>query len=260
MQYSGARRYGKRRARSGSTAVHGGNGTIGRVSVLTRDRRRPPQAARIQQPESAPGIQLDTAELQCLRQEITTRITLMNGIIALELATIGTGLTAISRANFVLVGLAAASSFLWLLWMDQSLYTYKIAAYLAVELAPRLGELVQRPVLGWEGFVRLIEANGESSEHALYPHSAGKKRHLRFSGRHAEWYVPLLFLVTPLLLLARYTVEAHRSAVLIAAACVVGGSIWVYTVTRFALLTHDIKVLNDAILTARARQTGSQPS
>lgn len=227
--------------------------------MLTRDQRRPPRAARIQQPESAPGIALDTAELQSLRQEITTRITLMNGIIALELATIGTGLTAISQADFILVGLAAASSFLWLLWMDQSLYTYKIAAYLAVELAPRLGELVRRPVLGWEGFVRLIEANGESSEHALYPYSSGTKRRLRFSGRHAEWYVPLLFLVTPLLLLARYTVEAHKSAFSIAAACVVGGSVWVYTVTRFTLLMRDISVLNDAILAARTRQIGAQP-
>ncbi len=67
------------------------------------------------------GIGLDSAEVQCLRQEITTRITLMNAVIGLELAVLSTGLTIISKPTYVLAGLGAASIFLWLLWMDLSL-------------------------------------------------------------------------------------------------------------------------------------------
>jgi hypothetical protein len=158
------------------------------------------QAAQESRQEATAGVELDSAEAQCLRQEITSRITLINAVIALELAVFSTGLTIITKPTYVLAALAAASSFLWLLWMDQSLYTYKIAAYLSVELAPRLSQLARRPVLGWETFLRRIETNGADSSRALYPGAAGHGRHLMYSGRHAEWYVPLVFAVTPPLL------------------------------------------------------------
>jgi hypothetical protein len=52
-------------------------------------------------------------------------------------------LAVIGKSAVVLAVLAAISSFLWLLWTDRSLSILKIAAYLGIELAPRLTELVQ---------------------------------------------------------------------------------------------------------------------
>jgi hypothetical protein len=208
------------------------------------------QIATKPQRDAAAGIELDSAEAQCLRQEITTRITLMNALIALELAALGTGLTTISKPTYVLAALGAASSFLWLNWMDQSLYTYKIAAYLTVELAPRLSQLAQRPVLGWETFLRRIEANGEKSGQGLYPGAHGRGRHLKYAGRHAEWYVPLLFAVTPPLLVALYVTDTRDSLARVLPTCLAAGFMWAYTVIRFALLIHDISVFNDAIVAA----------
>lgn len=218
-------------------------------SVL-RNGQRKTQAVQNPRPDTVLSFELDTTEAQGLRQEITTRITLMNALIALELATLGTGLAVISKPSFLLVGMGAASSFLWLLWMDQSLYTYKIAAYLSVELAPRLSQLARRRVLGWEAFLRHIESNGEKSRQALYPHTAGGGRQLLHCGRHAEWYVPMLFAVTPPWLLALYIISSHDKPTPILTACLVGGSMWIYTIIRFALLMHDIRVFNKAIAAA----------
>lgn len=220
------------------------------IPSLLRNAVAGARAAQAPAGETTASAELDSAEAQCLRQEITTRITLMNAVIALEIATLGTGLTVISRPTYVLAALGAASSFLWLLWMDQSIYTYKIAAYLSVELAPRLSRLARRPVLGWETFLRRIEANGDMSRRALYPGPARTGRCLRHSGRHAEWYVPLLFAVTPPLLLALYVIDTSDSLARVLPACLAGGSMWAYTIIRFVLLILDIKVLNDAIAKA----------
>lgn len=222
--------------------------------MWSSSRRKPTYVRAVQDPgqESAAGYEFDSAEVQCLRQEITTRITLMHAIIALELAVLGVGLTAIAKPTYVMAALAAASSFLWLLWMDQSLYTYKVAAYLSVELAPQLSQLARRPVLGWETFLRRIEASGQKSSRALYPGAAGRGRRLLYSGRHAEWHVPLIFAVTPPLLLAIFVVDTRDSLMQVLAACLTAGLLWAFTIIRFALLIHDINVLNNAITATKA--------
>lgn len=222
--------------------------SVRKVAGMSHAARRVDRATTL-------GADLDSAEAQCLRQEITTRITLMNAVIALEAAALGAGLSFISKPSYILAALAASSSFLWLLWMDQSIYTYKIAAYLAVELAPRLSQLAQRPVLGWERFLRCLEANSEISRRALYPDPDIDGRPLRFSGRHAEWYVPLLFAVTSPLLLFLYVVDTRDSLTRVLPACMAAGTLWAYTVIRFTLLSLDIKVINDAILAATPRQS-----
>ena len=197
--------------------------------------------------DTVAGVGIAVSEVQCLRQEITTRITLMNAIVALELTALGGGLAIIGRPTYVLAALAAASSFLWLQWMEQSLYTYKIAAYLAVELAPLLSQLAGHPVLGWEEFLRRIEGNGERSRRALYPGPVRRGRRLVHSGRYGEWYVPLLFAFTPPLLLTLYAADTRDSLARLLPACAAVGVMWLYTIISFVLIMRDIKVLNHAI-------------
>lgn len=195
-------------------------------------------------------IGIAIAEAQCLREEITTRITLMNAVVGLELAALGVGLSIVSKPTYVLAALGAASSFLWLLWMDQSLYTYKIASYLAIRLAPRLSQLTGYPVLGWETFLRRIEGNGEMSHRALHPDPSRHARGLLYSGRHAEWYIPMLFVATPPLLLTLYITDTRDSLIRLLSACLATGFMWVYTVIRFVLLIRNIRILNEAISAA----------
>lgn len=70
---------------------------------------------------------LGAAELHELRHEITTHFTLSNALVAVELAACGTGISVLNRSAFFLAGLALISSFLWVLWIDHSLQTHKIA-------------------------------------------------------------------------------------------------------------------------------------
>jgi hypothetical protein len=53
-----------------------------------------------------------------------------------------------------------------MLWIDQAAQTWKIAAYIAIELAPRLGE-VHPGALGWEAFVRRLDKGREHAREAL---------------------------------------------------------------------------------------------
>jgi hypothetical protein len=200
----------------------------------------------------ADAADVDIAEVQCLRQEITTRITLEHALVALELAALGTGLTLGGTAVYVLAALAAISSFLWLLWMDQSLSTYKIAAYLAVEVAPRLTSQVGHPVLGWESFLRLIDASGPGSRKALYPRATGGRRYLVRSGLRADLYTPILFGGTPPVLLALYALARHAGPGGIWTGCAAGGLLWLYAISRFADFVHNAKVLDSAIAVSRS--------
>ncbi|WP_019631440.1 hypothetical protein [Actinomadura atramentaria] len=192
---------------------------------------------------------IDVAEIQSLRQEITARIGFMNAIIGLELAAAGTGLTLLHQSGHVLGALAAVSSFLWLLWMDQCLSSYKIAAYLAVDLAPRLSAAAGRPVLGWETFLRRVESGRAASARALSgagaPRAAGLIRAVR-----SDWYVPLLFAAVPLGLLGFYTAAMHDHRVGTSAGTVIAafaGAMWLLALIRFADFVRSTHVLDRAI-------------
>lgn len=207
----------------------------------------------------ADAADVDVAEVQCLRQEITTRITLLHALVALELAALGAGLTLGGASAYVLAGLAAISSFMWLLWMDQSLWTYKTAAYLAIEVAPRLTRQVSCPVLGWETFLRRIDRPGVVAERALYPGGAGGRPGLVRSGLRADLYAPFLFGGTPPLLLTLYALSHHAGPGAVWAGCLTAGLMWLYAISRFTDFMHNVKVLNNAI-TEAASQCGSVPA
>lgn len=105
---------------------------------------------------------VDLAEFEELRTEINNRTTISNQIIAVQIAAIGSGIIILDKSADVLLGLAAISTLLWLFWIDHTCQIYKIAAYIELEMAPRL-RTSKPDLLGWERFLRKIDAGWEVS-------------------------------------------------------------------------------------------------
>ncbi|MGH2572133.1 MAG: hypothetical protein ACRDGU_01360 [Actinomycetota bacterium] len=102
------------------------------------------------------AMSIDLAEFQKLRDEITGRMQLQTTIVGAQLAVLGTGLSLLTTSPEILLGLAAISSFLWLLWLDHAEQVHKIGLYVGSVLAPRLGR-VGPGALGWERFLRDLD-------------------------------------------------------------------------------------------------------
>lgn len=99
---------------------------------------------------------VDLAEFQKLRDEIMARTQLVNTLVGVELAALGAGISSFTTVPDVLIGLAAVSSFLWLLWLDHAEQVQKIAAYIALRLRPRLAVGADQ-VLRWETYMRQLD-------------------------------------------------------------------------------------------------------
>ncbi|MGH3112228.1 MAG: hypothetical protein ACRDOP_02035, partial [Gaiellaceae bacterium] len=99
---------------------------------------------------------VDLAEFQKLRDEIMARTQLVNTLVGVELAALGAGISSFTTVPDVLIGLAAVSSFLWLLWLDHAEQVQKIAAYIALRLRPRLAVGTDQ-VLRWETYMRQLD-------------------------------------------------------------------------------------------------------
>ncbi|HYY75098.1 MAG TPA: hypothetical protein VE644_02130 [Gaiellaceae bacterium] len=99
---------------------------------------------------------VDLAEFQKLRDEIMARTQLVNTLVGVELAALGAGISSFTAVPDVLIGLAAVSSFLWLLWLDHAEQVQKIAAYIALRLRPRLAVGTDQ-VLRWETYMRQLD-------------------------------------------------------------------------------------------------------
>ena len=108
-------------------------------------------------PEAGPATRdVDLAEFQKLRDEIMARTQLVNTLVGVELAALGAGISSFTSVPDVLIGLAAVSSFLWLLWLDHAEQVQKIAAYIALRLRPRL-TVGSDQVLRWETYMRQLD-------------------------------------------------------------------------------------------------------
>jgi hypothetical protein len=105
---------------------------------------------------SRDAIGIDLAEFQKLRDEITSRMQLQTTIVGAQLAVLGTGLSLLTTSPEILLGLAAISSFLWLLWLDHAEQVHKVGLYIGSTLAPRLRQ-VRPGALGWERFLRHLD-------------------------------------------------------------------------------------------------------
>lgn len=151
---------------------------------------------------------VDLAEFDRLREEIDNRTQLSNTLVLGDIAALGTGIALVSQLPEVLLGLAALSSFLWLLWLDHTEQIYKIASYIGLRLSPRLcreGE----DLLGWEKFLRMVDRGGGEAAKALYGGPAPEELVSRIRirpTRYITFYIMILFGLSPLVFLMAYTI------------------------------------------------------
>src|SRR5262249_14367241 len=109
---------------------------------------------------------IDLLEYERLRCEIDSRTQLAFGLVTLNITALGLGFSVIATFPDVVFGLAIISCILWMLYIDHSAQVQKIAAYIGLKLAPRL-RATNSESLGWEAFMRTLDAGGEATREAL---------------------------------------------------------------------------------------------
>lgn len=196
-------------------------------------------------------LQVEVAEYDCLRREIDNRTTLSHSLIALELATLGVGLSVLVRVPDVLLGLASVSSFLWLYWIDHANQIHKIASYIALEIGPRLSIVTGDAALLWERYLRRLESGGATARAALFGRSqTATKWELRESA--SDRYTMLLFGGTAPVLVIAYVVGAiirgDRPLLLLIPLSAIALALWIYAIWRFVVLQRTIKIITSAII------------
>ncbi|MFC5184898.1 hypothetical protein [Actinomadura harenae] len=193
-------------------------------------------------------------EFQALRQEITNRLTISYTILALGLAAFGTGFSVANRSSHVLAALSGISALLWLYWIDNSLSIHRIAAYIAVVLAPSLGTR-DADALSWEMFFRNVCVGGDRADLVLFKNSQANRTGRIRPAQSADWYATILFGGAPPVLLSLYVgANAHHGSppgLTVWAAAVVCAAIWAYAVRAFVRLVQERTVFRLAILSSR---------
>lgn len=193
---------------------------------------------------------IDLAEFQKLRDEITARMQHVNAIVGIELTALGVGISAFTKIPDVLLGLAAVCSFLWLLWLDYAEQVQKIAAYIAIRLRPRLraGDV---DVLNWETYMRQLDSDPAT---ALYGASDPARR-LRMPHTQAIGnYIAGLFAGGPIILLSIYGVlvsmrfeDGSLGQVGRFVGIGIAATLWLLTVRQYIIFRRLISTMEDAI-------------
>ena len=183
---------------------------------------------------------IDLAEFQKLRDEIMARTQLVNTIVGLELAAFGAAISAFTNVPDVLVGLAAVSSFLWLLWLDHAEQVQKIAAYIALRLRPRL-EAGGDEVLRWETYMRELDREQ-------------KMPHTQAVGK----YIAGLFAGAPVVLLSTYGLvvsarfeDGSLRQVGRYVALAVAAALWLVTLRQYRVFRGVVETMERAITGSR---------
>ncbi|MFC4907415.1 hypothetical protein [Actinomadura gamaensis] len=199
-------------------------------------------------------------EFQALRQEITNRLTISYTILGLGLAAFGTGFSVANRSSHVLAALSGVSALLWLYWTDNSLSIHRIAAYIAVVLAPSLNAR-DADVLTWESFFRNVCAGGDRADLALFRNSQVTRTRRIRPAQSADWYATVLFGgATPVLLSLYIGANVHHGAPpgpTVWMAAVVCAAIWAFAVKEFVRLVQERTVFRLAILSSGSAASGS---
>lgn len=196
-------------------------------------------------------------EYETLRQEINNRTTISYTLVALDLAALGGGLSVVDKSRAILVGLAIISTLLWLYWTDHAAQVQRIAAYIAIYLAPKISAEVGRPVLQWEIFLRRLSAGGESAHEALFGLDTSIPKSEFRPIVSSDWYTTLLFGGSPPVLLILYIVANVNASALttieVSFAAAAGAALWIYALIHYRRLKRAAPVIASAILTANDR-------
>jgi hypothetical protein len=201
-------------------------------------------------------------EYETLRQEINNRTTISYTLIALDLAALGGGLSVVNKSKAILVALAAISSLLWLYWTDHAAQVRRIAAYIAIDLAPKISAAIGEPALQWEVFLRRLTAGGTSAREVLFgPTQLFRERDFRRIVS-SDWYTTLLFGGSPLLLLGLYVVaniNAGPSTVIeVGIATAATMWLWTYALISYWRMKRVEPIIVAAILAANSNSTRDQ--
>lgn len=189
-------------------------------------------------------------EYEQLRQELLGRINLAYALIALDLTVLGAGLTVFQTFPEVVVGLAVASSFLWLFFMDHASQVYKIAAYTALRLGPLLRATAPES-LRWEEFLRDLDSGTESASRALFGSVGNDVRGWIVSGGSSS-FLALLFGGSPVVLLIAFGASSGLNGTLSErlvrlGVLLVSSAVWVVALIRWIRFKRTVKAVNSAI-------------
>jgi hypothetical protein len=214
-------------------------------------------------PTSDAARTIALAEYDTMRSEINNRTTLAYALISLELAAVGAGVSVLGKLPDVLLGLAAVSSFLWLFWVDHAGAVYKLASYIALELAPKLSTAAGEPMLGWEYFLRRLNKDRDTARAALYGSGATDQPAYIQSTTAADRYTMLLFGGSAPLFIVGYLVtilgeDHHRSALVIWLSAAAVTVLWLFALSRFLGFRRTVENIGAAIL-ARGAPAPSTP-
>ena len=108
-------------------------------------------------------------KIQHVRAEINNRTDYSEKIVLAEITALGLAVSWPEKAGDALLGLSAVSSLLWLFWLAHSHQIYKLASYLACELAPRLCQHSGEQVPDWEEYSRIMDRAGPEAYKSSYP-------------------------------------------------------------------------------------------
>jgi hypothetical protein len=202
--------------------------------------------------------EIDLEEFKQLRAEIITRISVGNQITSYAITALAGGVAISEKLPEALLGAAVIATFFWLIWLDHTGQVLKLAGYIGTKLVPRLQHL-GKEVLGWERFMRHLDAGGKDAALALYgPESNVTPKVV--SARATRVYVGIIFGSSAPVLVIMYLFSAPTSGPLSGPSywsaprvtliiCVI--SLWLFALRRAWLLRVMANFIDRAILLAR---------
>jgi hypothetical protein len=190
-------------------------------------------------------------EYKQLRDEIKTRLTLSNQLVAYTVTALAAGIAIFEKYPDAILGLTLVTSCFWLLWLDQSAQIFKIAYYIAIRLAPRLC-VGDDEVLGWEPFVRKLD-NGTLQEMERIPLRGGV-RPIRAAFVYTEFLLGGSaggLVVFYFFLMRAGSVSSNRARICVLTLAAV---LWIYTLVQAIRVAMANREIGKSILANEARR------
>lgn len=197
-------------------------------------------------------------EFERLRDEIDNRTQVATNLVIAEITALGAGISFFDKVPEVLIGLSIVSSLLWLLWLDQALQIYKIAAYIGCKLADKL-QREDNDALGWESFLRVLDKGGRRASRELFGNTGTEAKLIDLPPtRNIGRYMMLLFGGPPVAFVSIYVYmldaspPATRTGLVIRiAGIVVAITAWLFSLRQHRFFNRAVGVIDEALLLKR---------